>query len=61
MAVALGVVFMTLGFIMARRYVLSRQKNAKIEEYLAYQREGRLDELTEEQALELDEIKRSVS
>jgi Na+/melibiose symporter-like transporter len=55
------IVFMTLGFIMARRYVLSRQKNAKIEEYLAYQREGRLDELTEEQALELDEIKRSVS
>ena len=52
---------MVFGFIMAKRYVLTKEKNKKIEKYLAVMREGRLDELTPEEALELEELKDSIS
>lgn len=55
------VVFMLLGFIMAKRYVLSRQNNEKIEKYLALQREGKLTNMTAEERAELDALKKSVS
>ena len=55
------IVFMILGFVMAKRYVLSREKNAKVEKYLTISREGRLGELTAEEAAELDELKASLS
>jgi GPH family glycoside/pentoside/hexuronide:cation symporter/oligogalacturonide transporter len=55
------VVFMLLGFIMAKRYVLSRQNNEKVEKYLALQREGKLTNLTDEERAELDALKKSVS
>ena len=55
------IIFMILGWIMARRYVLSREKNAKVEKYLSMQREGRLDELSDDEAKELAELKKSLS
>ena len=54
------IVFMLLGFIMAKRYVLSRENNQKIEKYLAVSREGKLDELTLEEKAELADLKRSI-
>ena len=54
------IIFMVLGFVMAKRYVLSHEKNAKVEKYLAISREGRLDELSDEERRELDELKKSL-
>lgn len=54
------IVFMTFGWIMAKRYVLSKEKNAKVEKYLTYQREGRT-ELGDEETEELRELKNSLS
>ena len=53
------IAFMAFGFIMAKRYVLSREKNAKIEKYLAIRREG--STLASEEMLELDSLKKSIS
>ena len=55
------IIFMILGWIMAKRYVLSREKNAKVEKYLSMQREGCLDELSDDEAKELAELKKSLS
>ena len=55
------IIFMALGFIMARRYVLSRAKNERVEKYLAVAREGKLDELTPDEIEELEALKRSFS
>ena len=55
------IVFMVLGFIMAKRYVLSREKNQKVQKYLALAREGKLDELTADEVSELAELKKSLS
>ena len=55
------IIFMALGFFMARSYVLSREKNKKVEKYLALSREGRLDELSPEEAEELSALKKSLS
>ena len=54
------IIFMTFGFIMAKRYNLSKEKNVKVEKYLNMQREGRLDELTEDEAEELEALKASI-
>ena len=54
------IIFMVFGFIMAKRYNLSKEKNAEIEKYLAMQREGRLGELTEEEASALESLKASL-
>ena len=54
------IIFMVLGFVMAKRYVLSHEKNAKVEKYLAISREGRLGELSDEERRELDELKKSL-
>ena len=44
------IAFMTLGFIMAKRYVLSKAENAKVQKYLALSREDKLlDDLTDEE------------
>ena len=53
------IAFMVFGFIMAKRYVLTREKNAKIEKYLEIQREG--STLASEEVLELDTLKKSIS
>lgn len=55
------IVFMLLGFFMAKKYVLTKEKNAKIQKYLALQREGKLDELTHKEATELKALKKSIS
>lgn len=55
------IIFMVFGFIMARRYALSKEKNQKVEKYLAIQREGRLSELNAEELNELQELKKSLS
>ena len=54
------IVFMIFGFIMAKRYVLTKEKNAKIEKYLGMQREGRLGELTDDEMAELETLKASL-
>ena len=54
------IIFMALGFVMAKRYVLSREKNQKVEKYLKLQREGRLDEVTEDEIAELDALKKTL-
>ena len=53
------IAFMVFGFIMAKRYVLTRDKNAKIEKYLAIRREGRA--LVRKEKNELDALKKSIS
>ena len=54
------IIFMIFGFIMAKRYVLTKEKNAKIEKYLGMQREGRLGELTDDEVLDLETLKASL-
>ena len=54
------IVFMVLGWFMAKRYSLSKEKNAKIEKFLTYQREGRISELTASELEELEALKSSL-
>ena len=54
------IIFMTLGFIMAKRYVLSREKNKKVEKYLAIKKADKMDELSEEEMQEYIELARSL-
>ena len=55
------IAFMVLGFIMAKRYVLSKKVNEKVEKFLPISREGRLAELSEDEAEELCELKKAIS
>lgn len=55
------IAFMILGFVMAKRYVLSREKNAKVEKFLSLARENRLSELSEAEKEELKVLKKSLS
>ena len=50
------IIFMILGFLMAKRYVLSKEKNAKVEKFLSIKRMGKIDELSEEEMLEYTEL-----
>ena len=54
------IIFMVFGFIMAKRYNLSKEKNVQIEKYLAAQRDGRIEELTADEAAELETLKASL-
>ncbi len=54
------IIFMIFGFIMAKRYVLTKEKNALVEKYLPYAREGRISELSAEEAEELAALKESL-
>lgn len=54
------IIFMVLGWVMAKRYVLSKEKNMKVERYLAYQREGRLGELDSDELGELEALKETL-
>ena len=51
------IIFMILGFVMAKRYTLTKKRNQQVEKYLAIQREGRMSELTAEEAEELEALK----
>ena len=55
------IIFMVLGFVMAKRYVLTKEKNQKVEKYLALQREGKLCDLTPDEQDELDALKKELS
>ena len=50
------IIFMVLGFVMARRYVLSKERNEKIQKYLEMKREGQLENMTEEEKAEYNEL-----
>lgn len=54
------ITFMILGWVMARRYSLTKEKHAKIEKFLPYQRENRLSELSTDELKELDALKASL-
>lgn len=54
------IIFMILGWVIEKRYVLSREKNAQIVRFLAYQREGRDNELLQEELAELEALKSSL-
>ena len=55
------IVFMIFGFIMAKRYALSKERNHQVEKFLAIAREGSLDNISAEEASELDALKKSIS
>ena len=54
------ILFMVFGFVMARRYVLSQQKNQQVQKYLALKREGKLDSLTAEEQAEYAQLTESL-
>ena len=54
------ILFMILGWFIARRYSLSMEKNKRVEHFLTYQREGRTDELSDEERDELQALKESL-
>ena len=55
------IAFMILGFVMAKKYALSKEKNEKVQKYLRIKRAGALDELDSAERTELDELKTSIS
>lgn len=54
------IIFMVFGFIMASKYVLTKEKNEVVRKYLEVQRAGKEDELTAEEKQELEELKKSL-
>ena len=55
------IVFMIFGFLMAKKYVISKARNAKIQTYLALKRENKLDSLNEAEKKELDDLLKLLS
>lgn len=55
------IICMSFGFIMSIRYVLSKAKNDKVQKYLAIQRQGALDEMSEEETAEYSALVKSLS
>jgi Na+/melibiose symporter-like transporter len=55
------IIFMVFGFVMAKRYVLSREKNEQVQKFLAISREGEIDKLSAEESAEYLELKRTIS
>ena len=55
------ILFMVLGFVMAKRYVISQQVNAKVQKYLAFQRENQLDQLSDAEREEYAQLLRQLS
>lgn len=54
------IIFMIFGFVMAKKYDLSKDKNASIQKYLAIERDGETENLSVEEKLELDSLKNSL-
>ena len=50
------IAFMALGLVMARKYVLSHEKNEKVQEYLAVKREDGLEQLSDEKQKEYKDL-----
>lgn len=55
------IIFMVFGFIMAKRYVLSKSENAKVEKFLKLKRDGKIDELSDEEKAEYLEVTALIS
>ena len=55
------IAFMTLGLVMAKKYVLSKKVNESVEKFLPISREERLSELTNDEMAELDALKKAIS
>ena len=55
------IVFMVLGFVMARRYVLTNERNQSVQKYLAVARRGEINTLTPVEARELEALKKALS
>ena len=49
-------VFMSIGFIMSRKYVLSKEVEAKVDKFVNIQRDGNLESITEEEQQEYNEL-----
>ena len=54
------IIFMIFGFIMSKRYNLTKEKNEKIERFLKMQREGSIHKLDEEDMADLETLKASL-
>ena len=54
------IIFMVFGFIMASRYSLTKEKNALVSKYLPLQREKKIEELSDEEKVEYEELKKSL-
>jgi Na+/melibiose symporter-like transporter len=50
------IIFMVLGFVMARRYVISQKVNNQVQKYLACKREDRLEQLSSEEKAEYEDL-----
>ena len=50
------IVFMIIGFIMSRRYMLSKQVEAQVDKYVNIQRDNKLEEMSEEEKQEYNEL-----
>ena len=55
------IIFMVIGYIMAKRYVLTREKNAQVEKFLRLSREDKINELDAEEAYEYLELTMLIS
>ena len=55
------IIFMIFGFLMAKKYVISKVRNEKIQSYLALKRENKLDSLNETEKKDLDELLKLLS
>ena len=53
------IAFMILGFIAAKRYTLSKSKNAQVAKFLSIAREGNLDSISVDERAELDDLFRN--
>ena len=50
------IVFMILGYILSKKYVLNKKTENKVEKYVNLQREGKLDDISLEEQQEYDEL-----
>ena len=55
------IIFMVFGFVMAKKYVLSKERNEQVQKFLAIKREGKIDELGAEDSAEYLELKSLIS
>ena len=50
------IIFMALGFFVARKYALSHKRNEQVSKYLSLRREGGLDGISDEEKAELEDL-----
>lgn len=54
------IAFMILGWVISKKYVLSKEKNAIVEKHLKIQRSGCSSDISEDDAQELENIKKAI-